>query len=257
MFADSHAHLSMAAFEGDLADALERARQAGVTRIMTCATSMADARANLQIAQGHGLMASAGFHPHQAKHLDAAALAELEALLDASAGIAAVGEVGLDFHYDYSPRDVQVEAFRSQIRLARRFGLPLIVHCRNAREQLRRLLVEEGAGETGGVLHCFSEDAEFAGVCLDLGFYISFSGIVTFGTAGAIREAARTVPLDRLLVETDAPYLAPVPYRGRRNEPAHVVQTARFVAGLRGVPIEAIAQATSRNFDTLFGRRTA
>jgi TatD DNase family protein len=254
MFADSHAHLSMAAFEPDLADAIARAREAGVGRMMTCATSLADAGRNLAIAREHGLRASVGFHPHQAKDWDDRSEPALRALVEGSPEIAAIGEVGLDFHYNYSGAGAQCETLRRQVRLARSVGLPLIVHCRNARDAMRRIFLEEGAREAGGVLHCFSEDAEFARFCLDQGFYVSFSGIVTFPKADAIRAAAKLVPPDRLLVETDAPYLAPVPHRGKRNEPAFVAVVTRFVAELKGLPPETLADATAGNFERLFSR---
>jgi len=253
-FADSHAHLSMPAFEPDLASVAARAREAGVTRVMTCATSLADAEVNARLARQHGFLAAAGFHPHQASEWDETSEAALRALLDANPHIAAVGEVGLDFHYSYSPHDVQRDVLRRQVGLARSVRRPLVIHCRNARDDLRALLTEERASEAGGVLHCFSEDEDFARFCLDLGLYVSFSGIVTFKKAEGIREAAKVVPLDRLLVETDSPFLAPVPHRGRRNEPALVVEVTRFVADLKGLPIEQVAEAVSANFDRLFAR---
>ena len=257
MFADSHAHLSMPAFEEDLPGLIIRARAAGVDRVMTCATSMADAPRNLAIAREHALKASVGFHPHQAKQWEERSEDDLRGLVAAWPEIAAIGEIGLDFHYDFSPRETQVEVLRRQLRIARSLRLPVIVHCRNARDEIRRIFLEEGAGQTGGVLHCFSEDVAFARFCVESGFHVSFSGIVTFKNASSIRAAAAEVPLDRLLVETDAPFLAPVPHRGRRNEPMLVVDVARFVAGLRSVPVETIAAATSTNFDRLFGSPAA
>jgi len=253
MFADSHAHLSMPAFDGDIADVVARARGAGVARMMTCATSMADAERNLGLARMHAIKGSAGFHPHQAKDWDHDSEAALRGLAAAFPEMAAIGEVGLDFHYSYSPHPIQCEVLRRQVRLARQLRRPLIVHCRNARDEIRNIFNEESARDAGGVLHCFSEDADFAGFCLDQGFYVSFSGIITFKKADAIRDAARVVPLDRLLVETDAPFLAPVPHRGRRNEPALVIDVTRFVAGLKGLPVDAVADATTANFDRLFG----
>ena len=255
MFADSHAHLSMPAFDADVSVVIARAREAGVTRMMTCATSMADAAINLSIARRHALRASVGFHPHHASDWDETSETSLRTLIDSSPEIAAIGEVGLDFHYNYSPPDAQCDVLRHQIRLAKLVGLPLIVHCRNARELIKQIFVEEGAREAGGVLHCFSEDADFARFCLEQGFFVSFSGIVTFKNAEQIRDAARMVPLDSLLVETDAPYLAPVPHRGRRNEPSHVVEVARFVAQLKSLPPEAVAASTRANFDRIFPPR--
>jgi TatD DNase family protein len=255
VFADAHAHLSMPAFDEDLSDVIARARQAGVTRIMTCATSMADAEKNLQVARQHGLKAAAGFHPHQAKEWTADSEAALRRLIAASPEIAAIGEIGLDFHYSFSPPGTQSDVLRTQIALARSLRLPIVVHCRNAKAELGRILVEEKAFEVGGMLHCFSEDADFARFCLDQGLHVSFSGIITFKNAAPIREAARVVPLDRLLVESDAPYLAPVPLRGHRNEPAFVAETIRAVAAIKQVALEEIAAAATANFDRLFADR--
>lgn len=255
MFVDSHAHLSMPAFDDDLPAVLARARAAGVGRFMTCATSLADAGRNVAIARQHGLRASVGFHPHQAKDWGEDSAAELLRLIAAFPEIAAIGEVGLDYHYNYSPPEVQRDVLRRQVGLARETGLPLVVHCRNARDDIRRIFLEEKAHETGGVLHCFSEDAEFARFCVDTGFHVSFSGILTFKKAEEIREAAKVVPLERLLVETDAPFLAPVPYRGRRNEPAHVVDVTKALADLRGIGAEELAELTAAAFERLFTKK--
>lgn len=255
MVADSHAHLSMAAFDADLDAVVARARRAGVDRIMTCATSLADAEKNTAIAERHALAASVGFHPHQAAQWDEGSEPALRRLISEHHRIAAIGEVGLDYHYNFSPPATQREVLRRQIALARSTRLPLIIHTREATEDLRSILVEENAREAAGVLHCFSEDADFARFCLDLGFFISFSGILTFRKADEIREAARIVPLDRLMVETDSPYLAPVPHRGRRNEPSFVVEVARFVARLRRISSEEVDAATGAAFDRLFDPR--
>ncbi len=254
---DAHAHLSMPAFAQDLPEVLARARAAGVARIMTCATSLADAQRNLEVVRGNpgfGLAASVGFHPHEARHWDQGSEATLRALIAGNPAIAAIGEVGLDFHYNLSPPDVQRDVLRRQIGLAREVLRPLIIHCRNARDDLKRIMIEERAREAGGMLHCFTEDADFARFCLDQGFCVSFSGIITFGGASQIREAAQAVPLDRLLVETDAPYLAPVPRRGTRNEPARAADIARFVADLKGVPAEELGARVLDSFSRLFAR---
>ncbi len=256
MLADSHAHLSMAQFAGDLPEVIARARQAGVTGIMTCATSLADAGSNLAIAKAHGLVASVGFHPHQAKEWDNASEAALREIIAANSEIRAIGEIGLDFHYSFSPHDTQRDVLRRQIALARSVSRPAIIHCREAAADVGEILRTEQARDCGGVLHCFSEDAGFARLCLELGFYISFSGIVTFRKALPLHDVVRLVPADRLLLETDAPYLAPVPHRGRRNEPAHVADTAQFVAALRGEAPEQVGAAAAANFGRLFGGST-
>jgi TatD DNase family protein len=252
--ADAHAHLSMQTFHDDLPDVLRRAGDAGVRRVITCATSWDDMAGQVAIAGAHGdagVLAAAGIHPHQASQWGDDGTERLESFARAH-GVAAIGEVGLDFHYSFSPHDAQRHALREQIRVARACRLPLVIHCREARGDLAAILEEERAGEAGGMLHCFSEDADFARRCLDLGLHISFSGIVTFRKADAIREAARMVPLDRLLVETDAPYLAPEPHRGRRNEPARVTDVARFLAAMRGETFERVAEATWANAEKLF-----
>jgi TatD DNase family protein len=169
--------------------------------------------------------------------------------------VVAVGETGLDFHYDYAPREVQREAFRRQVQLARKLNKPIIVHTRTAPEETLAILREESARDVGGIIHCFSEDRAFAAQALDLGFDISFSGIVTFKTATAIADVAAWAPLDRILVETDSPYLAPIPYRGKPCEPAYVVHTAKKVAELRGIAFEEIAHHTTQNAERRLGRR--
>ena len=252
---DAHAHLSMPAFAQDLPEVLVRAREAGVARIMSCATSLADAQRNLDLVAanpGFGLAASVGFHPHEARHWDERTDETLRQLIAGHPAIAAIGEVGLDFHYNLSPADVQRDVLRRQVALAREMRRPLIIHCRNARDDLKTIMLEERAHEAGGMLHCFTEDADFARFCLDQGFYVSFSGIITFGGADQIREAAQAVPLDRLLVETDSPYLAPVPHRGTRNEPARAADVTRFVADLKGVTAEELGARVVASFVQLF-----
>jgi TatD DNase family protein len=200
----------------------------------------------LRVAEALGEPCSAGIHPHEAKLATEAHYDELRGLA-AEKRIVAIGEIGLDFHYDHSARDVQREVFRRQVRLAREVGLPVIIHTREADDETADLLAEEGASECGGVIHCFTGGPALAAKALGLGFFISFSGIVAFPRAETIQEVARTVPLDRLLVETDAPFLAPPPHRGKRNEPAFVVDVARKVAALRGIPAEEIGAAARAN----------
>jgi TatD DNase family protein len=250
---DSHAHLDMPEFDPDRDDVLRRAREAGVAGIL-CPIDISNERSIATVlrlaAENADIRAAAGLHPHQAK-LDSPAL--LDALHGLAAGgkIVAVGEIGLDYHYDVSSPAEQRDAFRRQLALAREAGLPAIVHSRNAGRDIAAAIRDEGF-DRGGVLHCFTEDWDFAREMIDRGFYISFSGIVTFPNAGALREVAAKVPDDRLLLETDAPYLAPVPYRGKRNEPAYVMATAARVAALRGMTLEALAEMVSRNFARAF-----
>jgi len=253
---DSHAHLDDKRLHDDLPAVLERLRAAGVERVATigCADSVDSVTRALDIARTAPdlLVASVGVHPHDASALDDELL-EAVAVAAADPLVVALGETGLDFHYDSSPRDVQEQAFRRQIALARELHLPLVVHTRSAAELTLRVLHEENARDAGGIIHCFSEDADFARAALDLGFYCSFSGIVTFKSAAAIREAARIVPMDRLLIETDAPYLAPIPHRGKRNEPAFVSHTAAFLAELRGEALEALCEGSFVNACRVYG----
>ena len=252
---DSLSHIDMPHFDGDRDAVVARAREAGVTDLLIAGGVDAEdgLRRALRIAEELEVPVSAGIHPHEARLATEAIYDELRALAR-EGRIVAIGEVGLDFHYDHSPRDVQREVFRRQIRLARDVGLPLIIHTREADEESAMILEQESAKETGGVIHCFTGGEELARRALALGFYISFSGIVAFPRAETIQAVARTVPEDRLLIETDSPFLAPPPHRGKRNEPAFVVEVARKVAGLRGTTAEAVGAAAKRNFDRLFRR---
>jgi TatD DNase family protein len=252
---DSHAHLDMPEFDTDRAEVVRRAGEAGIVAILCPAdlTRAASLPAVAALAGGRpAVLAAAGVHAHQAKDLTAGHLAELEALAGRGA-IRAVGEIGLDYHYDFSPVEAQHRALRDQLAVAAKAGLPVILHSRLSGADILAAIDAESFAR-GGILHCFTEDWDTARAMLDRGFFISFSGILTFPKAGALREVAAQVPLDRLLVETDSPYLAPVPYRGsgRRNEPAYVVETARVLAGLRALSLEALAEATTRNFAGLF-----
>lgn len=253
---DTHCHLDHEKFEGQLDAIFERARAAGVTRVasINCAHDVESAESALRIARAHPdwIVGTSGVHPHEANKLDDAVLDAIEAAA-ADPLCVAIGETGLDFHYDFSPRDAQLESFRRQIALARKLGKPLIVHSRSAPAETLEILSSEQARDVGGIIHCFTEDAEFARGALDLGFVSSFSGIVTFKNSKQIQEAARLQPLDSILVETDAPYLAPIPHRGKRNEPSFVADTARFVAELRGISLDTLIEATTRNALRIFG----
>lgn len=254
MLVDAHCHL-LGSDVGNTnpGDVLDRARRAGVSGFVVVGAHLQDSRAVLDLARARAdVAASLGVHPHEARTWGPDTEAELEDLLGDPA-CRFVGEAGLDWHYDFSPREAQETVFRAQIRLARRLGKPLMVHTREAPEATLALLREEGGGAVRGVIHCFTEDRAFAEAALDLGFYLSFSGIVTFRNAEAIRAVAAWAPEDRILVETDAPYLAPVPHRGRRNEPAYVVHVAEAVARLRGTAPEALAERTTRNLEDLCG----
>ncbi|MBI3449533.1 MAG: TatD family hydrolase [Acidobacteria bacterium] len=254
-FIDSHAHLSMPLFAEDLPRVLARAAAAGMTDVLTAATSLADAGRNADLARPEGaprVWAAVGFHPHEAKSWrdgDDEVLAEFFL----RPGIVAIGETGLDYHYDLSPRPAQREVLARQVRLATRLKRPIIVHCRDAADDVIAILEGEGARECGGVLHCFTESSAFAERCLSLGFYISFSGILTFKNAGHLREVAKGIPADRLLAETDSPFLAPVPHRGERNEPERASVVTGALAELRGISNAELSAAISANFRRFLG----
>lgn len=256
LLTDSHCHLDGPKLAPDLAGVLARARAAGVTRALTVSSETGDYPRIVATALAmrevlDGAWAAVGVHPHEASRLDDTQLAAIRESC-ASETVIAVGEIGLDYHYDHSPREAQHEAFRRQLRLAHELRLPVIIHSREAEEDTARILKEEDAASLGGVLHCFTSSAWLAERALQLGFLVSFSGIVTFPSAADLRETARSLPLDSLLVETDAPYLAPIPHRGRTCEPAFMRSTAEFVGSLRGLSLEELARATSANFDRLF-----
>jgi TatD DNase family protein len=248
---DTHAHLHFPEFAGDLAAVLERARAAGVRRMLTIGTDVATSRAAVALAAREpDVWAAVGFHPHDAAEADPAALAEIERLA-AAPRVVAIGECGLDFFRDRSPREDQERCFRAQLALARRAGKPVLIHCRDAHAETLAILAEEGVAATGGIMHCFSGDTAIARRCLDLGLLVSLAGPVTYPKARALPEVATFVPADRLVVETDCPFLPPQPYRGKRNEPAYLAVTAARVAELRGEPLEALAARTTENARTL------
>lgn len=256
---DSHCHLAGEEFEVDLASVVQRAVAAGVSGalVIIAADDQKECEQARKVADiWPGVRLSFGVHPHTAGQCAgergrAARLVERRVQRVAEAR--AIGEIGLDYHYDYSPRDVQQAVFREQIGLARHLRLPIVIHTRDATEDTFGILADESAGEVGGVFHCFTGDAGMARRALDAGFHISLAGIVTFPRAAELHEVAKMVPLDRLMIETDSPFLAPVPYRGTRNEPAHVVRVAEAVARLRETTAEAVGHAAQENFDRLFG----
>ncbi len=250
---DSHCHLDFPDFAAERDAVVVRARAAGVRAMQTICTRLTRFPEVLAIAEAYDdVYCSVGVHPHNV--VEEAVSSELLVAAAVHPKVIGLGETGLDYFYDHAPRDTQAAAFRAHVAAARATGLPLIVHSRDADDDTVAILGEPGAGEVRGVIHCFTSDRAMARRCLDLGFAISFSGVVTFRNATELREVARFVPLDRMLVETDAPYLAPVPMRGKRNEPAFVAHTAALVADLRGIPVAALAAATTANFFTLFDR---
>ncbi len=254
-FIDSHAHLDFDDYAADLDAVVARARAAGVEAIVCVGLWRAPGSfgnaLELATRDPSFFAATVGVHPHECARVPEDDWARHEALAR-DPRVVAIGETGLDFHYDHSPRPVQEASFRRSLAIARAAGKPVVVHVREADEVCARVLREEGVPPAGGVIHCFTGDAAAARGYLDLGLFISVAGVVTFKTAEPIREAVRIVPRDRLLVETDCPFLAPIPYRGKRNEPAYVVETARKVAEVWGTTVDEVARCTTENVRRLF-----
>lgn len=260
IFVDSHCHIDGKEFDADREEVLRRAEEAGVRAMLVVGTGEADDFENFERAvrvaeSRENIFASIGVHPHDAKSFDPAAEKRLIDLAKSSRKVVAWGEIGLDFYYDHSPRPLQAQVFRRQIHIARDLNLPIIIHSRDADEETVRILTEECGNEDfrGGIMHCFGGSAAMAEDLMKIGFLISFAGNVTFKKAGNLRDAARAVPLERLLIETDCPFLTPVPFRGRRNEPMYVVETARFLADFYGIELERLAERTTLNFTEFFG----
>ncbi|MDL1872667.1 TatD family deoxyribonuclease [Deltaproteobacteria bacterium PRO3] len=257
MYIDTHAHIDFSTYSPEeIEPMMRRAREAGVDRIVHIASGegTASMEGALKVVERFPeVVAAIGVHPHDAKLVDDVVLARARELA-AHPKVAAIGEVGLDFHYNHSTREEQFSALRRFVALAREVKKPLVIHDRDSHDELLQVLKEEGAREVGGVFHCFSGDYEFGKRVLDENFLVSFTGIVTFKKAEVTQDAARRLPLDRMLIETDSPYLAPVPYRGKTNNPSYVVHVAQQIAELRGCAPEDIALTTSRNFERLFKR---
>jgi TatD DNase family protein len=255
MLIDSHAHIQGKEYAGEVEAVIARAREAGVEKIIAVggAGDMSSNTEAIALAKTFSdIYATVGMHPHDAKDVGADELKELQELA-AAPKVVAVGETGLDYYYDHSPREVQRRVFAEFIHLARETSLPIVVHERDAARDVADLLRAKGEGKLRGVIHCFTGHYEAACAYLDLGFYISFTGIITFKNAEPLREVVRKVPLDRMLVETDSPYLTPVPHRGKRNEPAYVRYVAETIAGVKGLSVEEVARITSENVRALFG----
>ncbi|HKP45037.1 MAG TPA: TatD family hydrolase [Pyrinomonadaceae bacterium] len=257
MFVDSHAHIDGPEFDGDRDEVLQRAHDAGVRTILTVGTgdphSAAFERAVALAAGNERVYAAVGVHPHDARLYDDEAEQKITDLIINNQRVVAWGEIGLDFHYDNSPRNVQVDVFRRQLRAALNLNVPVIIHTREAEsETIEALRLESQGKQLPGVMHCFSGTRWLADQAIALGMFISFSGIVTFKKADELRNVARDIPSERLLIETDCPFLAPVPYRGKRNEPAFVTHVARCLGELHGLTADQIGQITSENFSRLF-----
>jgi len=255
MLIDSHAHIQGKEYAGEVEAVIARAREAGVGKIIAVggAGDMSSNTEAVALAKTFpDIYATVGMHPHDAKDVSADELKKLKEIA-ADPKVVAVGETGLDYYYDHSPRDVQRRVFAEFIHLARETGLPIVVHERDAANDAFELLRGEGEGRLRGVIHCFTGNYEAARAYLDLGFYISFTGIITFKNAEALRDVVRNVPLERMLVETDSPYLTPVPHRGKRNEPAYVRYVGETIASVKGLSLKEVARGTTQNVRELFG----
>ena len=266
MYIDSHAHLEGPKFDSDRLQMLERAQAAGLERILAIGSGTGPGTFDcaIRIAEQHDwIYATLGVHPHEAKLATEADYAEMEQLAR-NPKVIAWGEIGLDYYYDHSPREVQKEVFRRQMELAKAAKLPIVIHCRpsdnseNAWDDALQMLHEHwNTSGLGGILHCFTGEWKQAKPAVDMGFYVSFAGNVSFPKAENIRQSARETPTDRILIETDSPYLAPIPHRGKRNEPAFVVNTAEVVGQLHGLTKEEMGRKTAENFYTLFPQTRA
>ncbi|MGF7035722.1 TatD DNase family protein [Paenibacillus mucilaginosus] len=253
MLIDTHAHLNAEAFDEDRQEVIERARASGIRRIVNVGFNRETIPSSIALAEQYDwIYSTVGWHPVDAKDMTPEDLDWIESLCS-HPKVVAIGEIGLDYYWDTSPKDVQDRVFREQIRLARKMGMPIVIHNRDAHHDVVQTLREEKASEVGGIMHCFSGSWETAKMCLDMNFYISFGGPVTFKNARQPKEVLEKVPLERLLIETDAPYLAPHPYRGKRNESSYVRLVAETAAEIKGLSLEEIAEITSRNAAALFG----
>jgi len=255
MITDTHAHLNVEAFDEDREGVIQRALDAGVTRIINIGFNRETIPSSIELSERYTFIYSAvGWHPQDAIDMKDSDLEWIESLCS-HPKVVGIGEIGLDYYWDTSPKEVQHQVFREQIRLARKLQLPIIIHNRDAHADVVRILKEEQAAEVGGIMHCFSGSWEIAKMCLDMNFYLSFGGPVTFKNAVQPKEVLKNTPLDRLLIETDSPYLTPHPYRGKRNESAYVRYVAEAVAGIKGLELEEICNITTSNALQLFSKR--
>lgn len=253
MLIDSHAHLEMEEFRNDLDEVIQRAKSSGVEYIFTVGTERRDWAKTIEIAKTYSCVyALLGIHPHNAKDIDNETYPLLRSLCK-NEKVRALGEIGLDFYRNLSPREIQLKRFREQIELAKELNLPIVIHDRDAHEETIEILRDKKADLCGGIIHCFSGDYEMAKECMDMGFYISIPGSITFKNAEVFRETVKKIPLESILIETDAPFLTPEPFRGKRNEPAFVKYTARKIAELKNVSLEDVSEITSNNALRIYG----
>lgn len=253
MLFDTHVHLNDKQFEEDLEEVIQRTKEAGVSNVVVVGFDRPTITRAMELVEGYDFIyAAVGWHPVDAIDMTDEDLNWIEELA-AHPKVVAIGEMGLDYHWDKSPKDIQKDVFRKQIKLAKKVKLPIIIHNREATADIVEILKEENAHEVGGIMHCFSGSPEIAKECVEMNFYISLGGPVTFKNAKKPKEVAAEIPLDRLLIETDCPYLAPHPFRGKRNEPAYVKLVAEQIAEIKEITLEEVAEATTRNAKKLFG----
>lgn len=254
MLIDTHCHLTMPDFDADRSDVIQRAIDAGISHMITIGTDIEDSKSAIALAEEHEFIyAAVGVHPHDVKDItDTESFSDTIKKLASKKKVVALGETGLDYHYMHSPAEIQQEHFRLEINLAKSLGLPVIVHSREAKEDTLRILKEEKVEVTGGVLHCFSGDMDMAEKALNMGLYISFSGVITFRNAKKMPDIVKAIPLNRILIETDAPFLTPVPHRGKRNEPAYVKYMAEKIADIKGISLEELGKTITDNAARLF-----
>ena len=253
MFFDTHAHLNAEQYNEDLQEVIDRALSEGISNIVVVGFDRPTIEKAMELTEKYGFIyASVGWHPVDAIDMTEKDLLWIEEL-SSHPKVVALGEMGLDYYWDKSPKDTQKEVFRKQIRLAKKVKLPIVIHNRDATSDIVEILKEEGAGEVGGIMHCFSGSPEIAQECVDMNFYISLGGPVTFKNAKKPKEVADVIPLEKLLIETDCPYLTPHPHRGKRNEPSYVKLVAEQIAEIKGLSTEEVAQATTENAKKLFG----
>lgn len=244
---DTHAHLDFPRFDKDRDEVIKRAQNKGVKTIVNIGSNMTTSRNSVELSRRYENIYSAiGIHPHDADTFNLNASKKLNKLAD-NDKVVAIGEIGLDFHYDNSPREKQKQSFRAQLRLAKKLDLPVVIHTRDADKETLNILKDEKAKDIGGIMHCFASDKKMAKEILDLGFYIAFGGLITFKNLRDLREVVKEVPKDRLLIETDSPYLTPEPHRGKRNEPAYVKFVAEKIAEIKGISVEEVAKVTTEN----------
>ncbi|HKL76030.1 MAG TPA: TatD family hydrolase [Halanaerobiales bacterium] len=244
---DTHAHLDFPRFDKDRKEVIKRAIDGGVKIIVNIGSSMTSSRNSVELSRRYNEIYSVvGIHPHNADSFNLNISKKLKSLSE-NKKVVAIGEIGLDFHYDNSPREKQKQAFRAQLRLAKSLDLPVVIHTRDADEETLEILKEENADKIGGIMHCFASDKKMAREILDLGFYIAFGGLITFKNLNNLREVVKEVPINKILVETDAPYLTPDPYRGKRNEPLYVKYVAEKISEIKGLSKEEIAKKTTQN----------